>query len=128
MRLPHIRKWHWWFAPPIEDGSMRPTNLHSFYSLGVALERLHHNIGVEKTCIDVFVYVIEPYNLLLGFLADTEDMPIEDTRGAATYLLKFCDAFYKSIAGDAQRAQQKISQDEVSMFLNAKVEFEKRFD
>ena len=74
------------------------------------------------------MYVIEPYNLLLGFLADTEDMPIHDTRGSATYLHKFCEVFYKSIAGNPQRAEQKVSQNEVSMFLNGKDEFEKAFE
>jgi hypothetical protein len=107
---------------------VRATNLHSYYSLGVALERLYDNISIEKMRAEVFMYVIEPYNLLLGFLAETEDMPIDDTRGAATYLHKFCEAFYKSVAANPNAGEQKIHQNEVSMFSNGKDQFEKAFE
>ena len=107
---------------------MRTTNLHMFYSLGVALERLHQEISVDKTGIELFMYLIEPYNSLSAFLADTKDMPIGDTRGAATYLHKFVSGLYKSISTDPNAAECKIHQSNVSMFCHGKDEFEKAFE
>jgi hypothetical protein len=125
--LPHIGKRWWWFAP-IGDRTVKSTNLHAFYSLGIALERMSTNIGVDKTRAETIIYVIEPYNLLMEFLAITEEMPLSDTRGAATYLYTFVNTFYKSVAQYPEMAEKYVTQNEVSMFLNGKDQFEKAFE
>jgi hypothetical protein len=107
---------------------MKPTNVHTFYSLGVALERLYANVGVDRTGIDVFSYLIDPHNSLMEFLAGTENMPIQDTRSAANYLFQFTGALYKSFGSNPDEAQRKLNQSEVSMFIHGKDEFEKAFE
>jgi len=43
--IPHVGRRWWWFHK-IGDGSLKYTNLHSFYTLGVSLEKLHNEISI----------------------------------------------------------------------------------
>jgi hypothetical protein len=119
-----LRKWGRFFAP-IGDGTVKSTDLHMFYSLGIALERLNCEVRADMKAAELWAYLVDPNNCLLSFLATTEDMPLNDSRATATYLQKWVLATWRSID---QNAERSISSDEASMFHYGKNEFDAAFD
>lgn len=104
---------------------MKSTDLHMFFSLGIALERLSRELSGGMKGVDLFPWLIDPNNCLLAFLSSTEDMPLKDARREAEYIRKWVSEMFRSIQLDPTR---EINQEEASMYWHKRQEFEHAFE
>src|SRR5712664_1240512 len=114
--------WGAWFSP-LNDCSMKETDLNVFVQLGAALEDLRE-LSVEMGVGDAILQVHRPAQWLTAFVLETEAVPMPEARKYAKELGRLLHAFLIP----PTYSERKLTQDELVNIIRCRDLFLKELE